>query len=113
MRIDGFASSYIPERGARSQAAVAPFREVQREVEARPEQPNQSTSGQDRGSLAPAVQSTASSASAAGYFARSPEQLYQAPLSNQVAQALASYSSTASFVTEGDANQVMGLDLYV
>lgn len=118
MRIDGSSSSYIPQRDARTQAAVVPFGQVQREVGARAEHPanpaSSHTSNQASslgGELLPAVSKVeASSASAASYGANRPEQL--SPLHNQVAQALASYTSTANFVTEGDAYQVMGLDLY-
>jgi hypothetical protein len=112
MRIDGLSSSYLPQRGARAEAAVQPFGQVQREVGARAESSANPPSGSS-GELLPALAKVAaSSAGAANYAARRPEQLYQAPLHNQVAQALASYTSTASFVTEGDAYQVMGLDLY-
>ncbi|MDZ4335458.1 MAG: hypothetical protein U1A62_24375, partial [Pseudomonas sp.] len=33
MRIDGFTSSYSPDRSARPGSAVTPFREAQREIE--------------------------------------------------------------------------------
>ncbi|HFL7763613.1 TPA: hypothetical protein ACG5A6_004292, partial [Pseudomonas aeruginosa] len=40
MRIDGLSSSSLPlERSARPGSAVTPYRDVQREVEARREQP--------------------------------------------------------------------------
>ena len=37
---------------------------------------------------------------------------YQRPVSGRVAQALASYGSTANMVSEVDATEVLGLDLY-
>ena len=38
---------------------------------------------------------------------------YQQPaLSNRAAQALASYSTTAAYANESDAQEVLGLDLY-
>ena len=112
MRIDAFTSPYLPDRSARPGTAVAPFRDAQREIEARREQPTAPATSQ---SFEPVIQTrevAASTATSNSLPARLQDQLYQPPLNNRAAQALASYSSTASFVTETDAQQVMGLDLY-
>lgn len=112
MRIDAFPSSYLPDRSARPGTAVTPFRDAQREIEARREQPTAPANSQ---SVEPATltrEVAASNASSNNLPARLQDQLYQPPLNNRAAQALASYSSTASFVTETDTQQVMGLDLY-
>lgn len=115
MRIDGFTSSYSPDRSARPGSAVTPFREAQREVEERREQPASpaSTQGFEQVAQARKVEaSNASNASSDSLPSRLQDQLYQPPLNNRAAQALASYSSTASFASETDAQQVLGLDLY-
>jgi hypothetical protein len=112
MRIDGFTSSFVPDRSARPGAAVTPFRETQREVEERREQPASPASSQGFEQVAQPRKVEAGNASSDSLPARYQEQLYQAPLNNRAAQALASYSSTASFVSDGDAQQVLGLDLY-
>ncbi|MCY1280278.1 hypothetical protein D9M70_290610 [compost metagenome] len=102
MRIDGFSSSYSLDRSARTGTAVAPYREVQKEAEPRREAPQPT--------VAPATRA------ASGGDDRLPVSLdsvtYQRPLSSHATQALASYSSTASYSTEVDALEVLGLDLY-
>ncbi|MFZ3155368.1 hypothetical protein [Pseudomonas sp.] len=112
MRIDGFTSSYSPDRSARPGSAVTPFREAQREVEERREQPASPASTQGFESVAQARKVEASNPSSDSLPSRLQDQLYQPPLNNRAAQALASYSSTASFASETDAQQVLGLDLY-
>lgn len=123
MRIEGFSSSYLPERVARGQTAVAPFRQVQQQAQQRqqpletgadaPTNAQQNTAGLAPAPIAVTAQTAPVNALASALtVTRSSEQWYQAPLSSQVSQALASYTQTASFVTEGDAYEVMGLDLY-
>ncbi|WAC43340.1 hypothetical protein OU997_13740 [Pseudomonas sp. SL4(2022)] len=112
MRIDGFTSSYSPDRSARPGSAVTPFREAQREVEERREQPTAPASTQGLETIAQPRRVEASNASSDNLPSRLQDQLYQPPLNNRAAQALASYSTTASFASETDAQQVMGLDLY-
>lgn len=112
MRIDGFTSSFSPDRSARPGSAVTPFREAQREIEERREQPTSPSSTQGFEPVAQARKVEASNASTDSLPARLQDQLYQPPLNNRAAQALASYSSTASFASDADAQQVLGLDLY-
>jgi hypothetical protein len=54
----------------------------------------------------------ASSGSSDSFPARLKDSDYQPALSSRAAQAIASYSSTATLVAEPDAQQVLGLDLY-
>jgi hypothetical protein len=112
MRIDGFIPSTLPDRSARPGSAVTPFREAQREIESRREQPVSPSSRQGFEQVPQARQVEASNSSSHSLPARLQDQLYQPPLNNRAAQALASYSSTASFASEADAQQLMGLDLY-
>lgn len=109
MRIDGYLPSYSPDRGPRSGTAVTPYREAQREVEAQREQPAAPASSQ-----APQIRRVqASSSNTDSLPTRSQDLGYQQPtLSNRAAQALASYSTTAAYASEYDAQEVLGLDLY-
>lgn len=113
MRIDGFTPAYLPDRSPRSGAAVTPFRESQREIEARREQPASPASSQGLEQTPQVRTVQASAASSDNLPMRQQDQLYQPQLNNRAAQAIASYSSTASFASEVDAQQVLGLDLYV
>jgi hypothetical protein len=112
MRIDGFTPTYLPDRSPRGGASVTPFREAQREIEERREQPASpaSTQGLEQAPQMRTVQ--ASTGSSDNLPARQQNQLYQPQLNNRASQAIASYSTTASFASEGDAQQVLGLDLY-
>ncbi|MDH1264294.1 hypothetical protein [Pseudomonas sp. GD03944] len=112
MRIDGSIPSYSPDRGPRSGTAVTPFREAQREVEARREQPALPGATQGFEQTPQARKVEASSAGVDSLPARAQNLGYQQTLSNRAAQAIASYSSTASFASESDAQQVLGLDLF-
>lgn len=105
MRINGYPSSSYPlDRSARPGTAVVPYGEVQRDSATRSE--------------VPAKAATAPAGASASAF--NEERLpivagaitYQRSLSSQAAQALASYSSTASYSYDADANEVLGLDLY-
>jgi hypothetical protein len=113
MRIDSFISSYTPERSARPGSAATPFREAQREVEARREQPALPAATQGIERVAQPRKVDANNAIVEGLSVRQPDDyLYQPPLHNRAAQALASYTTTASFASDLDAHEVMGLDLY-
>lgn len=118
MRIDGSLPSYSPDRGPRSGTAVTPFREAQREVEARREQPALPGNTQGFEQTPQARKVEASSAGSDNLPARAQsfgyqQNLgYQQTLSNRAAQAIASYSTTASFAADSDAQQVLGLDLF-
>lgn len=113
MRIDGFtSSSSSTERSARPGSAVTPFRDAQREVEALGEQPATPASSQGLETVGQARKVDASNVSTDSLSSRLQEQLYQPQMNNRAAQALASYSATASFSNEADAQQIMGLDLY-
>lgn len=113
MRIDGFTSSYPLERSPRQGSAVTPFREVQREDEARREQPGtpSSTQGFEQ---APQPRRVQASNSSGDSLPVRPQDLIQQQrnVSNRAAQAIASYSSTASMTAEYDAPEILGLDLY-
>ncbi|RJG10195.1 hypothetical protein D3879_19395 [Pseudomonas cavernicola] len=112
MRIDGFSSSYSLDRSSRPGSAVTPFREVQREEETRREQPALPSSTQGLENTPQARRVQASYASSDSLPARPQDLLNQRSVSNRAAQALASYATTASYVGEADAPEVLGLDLY-
>ncbi|AOE87152.1 hypothetical protein [Pseudomonas sp. TCU-HL1] len=112
MRIDGFTSSYPLERSPRQGSAVTPLREIQREEEARREQPSapSTTQGFEQ---APQPRRVQASNSSGDSLPVRPQDLTQhRTISNRAAQAIASYSSTALLATESDAPEVLGLDLY-
>jgi hypothetical protein len=117
MRIDGFASSYPLDRSPRPGTAVTPYREVQREAEQRREQPAtpSSTQGFEQTPQMRRVQPANAGREGSGERlpVRAQDFTEQRALSKQALQALASYSSTASFASEADASEVLGLDLYV
>ncbi|MBA1274303.1 hypothetical protein [Stutzerimonas azotifigens] len=121
MRIDGSSSSYPLDRPVRPGGAVTPYRESQRHAELQREQlpANSASQGLERIAQPRQVNAATDGATVdSDYF---PARLAQPhfdpgdsdrPLSSRAAQALASYSSTASLSTDLDANEVLGLDLY-
>lgn len=114
MRIDGFTSSISLDRSPRQGSATNAFREVQREVEARRDTPSSPGNTQGFEQVAQPRKVEAGNASSNSLPAR-PQDLQQPVarnLSNRAYQAIASYSSTASFASEADAPEVLGLDLY-
>lgn len=114
MRIDGFTSSISLDRSPRQGSATNAFREVQREVEARRDTPSSPGNTQGFEQVAQPRKVEAGNASSNALPAR-PQDLQQPAtrnLSNRAYQAIASYSSTASFASEADAPEVLGLDLY-
>ncbi len=112
MRIDGSIPSYSLDRNPRPGTAVTPFREAQREVEQRREQPVSPATSQGLEQTAQLRRVQASTGSNDSLPARLKDLDYQPALSSRAAQAIASYSSTAALVAESDAQQVLGLDLY-
>jgi hypothetical protein len=112
MRIDGSIPSYSPDRGPRSGTAVTPFREAQREIEQRREQPAAPASSQGLEQTPQARRVQAASASTDSLPARAQNLGYPPGVSNRAAQAIASYSATASYVSEPGAQEILGLDLY-
>lgn len=118
MRIDGFASSYPLDRGARPSSANNAYREVQRDQELRREQPAPASGSQGFESVPQPRQVQNALAARESNNDQLPSRArefvdgYQRPMSGRVAQALASYGSTANMVSEVDATEVLGLDLY-
>jgi hypothetical protein len=114
MRIDGFTSiSQTPERGSRTGTAVTPYREVQQDVETRREQPAPTSASQGFDAQASTRRVESSSASSYSLPATLRDNLDdQRPLSSRAAQALASYTSTASMASQYEGQEVVGLDLY-
>lgn len=113
MRIDGFTSiSQTPERGSRTGTAVTPYRDVQSDVEARRDQPAPTSASQGLESQSQTRRVESSSASSYSVPATLRDIEYQRPLSSRAAQALASYTSTASMVGQYEGQEVLGLDLY-
>lgn len=117
MRIDGYASSSYPlDRGSRPGTAVTPYREVQREEEARREQPATPSTTQGLESTPQIRRVQAGSASSDSLPVRVQEYLggsaNSRSLSNRAAQALASYDTTARLLDDVDSQEVLGLDLY-
>ncbi len=113
MRVDSFNTSYPLNRTPRPGGDVTPVREVSREQEERREQPASpsATQGFEQSPQARRVQ--AANASSDSLPARTQDLSGGSrQLSNRAAQALASYSSTASYAREQDAPEVLGLDLY-
>lgn len=118
MRIDANSSSYVIDHGARAGAAVTPFREVQRTDELRREQPTPGSASQGFERLAQDRQVEQGSFSSQAYqqLAEQRQQqlkdVYERPVTSKVAQALASYGSTAAMTANLDAHEVLGLDLF-
>jgi hypothetical protein len=113
MRIDGYSTSYSLDRGSRSGTAVTPYREAQREIEMQREQPAAPSSSQGLEQQPQIRRVEASNANTDSLPARAQNTSYVQPaLNNRAAQALASYSTTASYASEYDAQEVLGLDLY-
>ena len=96
MRIDGNIAPYSPDRGPRSGTAVTPYREANREVEVKREQPAP-TAGTQGFEQTPQIRRVQqSNASTDSFPVRSFDSTYQPAMSSRAAQAIASYSSTAA-----------------
>ncbi|WP_074319562.1 hypothetical protein, partial [Pseudomonas aeruginosa] len=92
---------------------VTPYRDVQREVEARREQPAP-VSGSQGFEQAPQARKVQASSAGGDSLPVSARDLlaFQRPVSSHAAMALASYNSTASLNIDAGAEDVLGLDLY-
>ena len=112
MRIDGNIAPYSPDRGPRSGTAVTPYREASREQEVKREQPASTAASQGFEQTPQIRRVQQSSASSDSFPVQSLDTTYQPAMSNRAAQAIASYSSTAAYANDVDAQQVLGLDLY-
>ncbi|RIA31995.1 hypothetical protein DFO61_2725 [Ectopseudomonas oleovorans] len=113
MRIDGYLPPYSPDRGPRSGTAVTPYREAQREVEAQREQPAAPANSQGLEQAPQIRRVQASSAGNDSLPTRAQDATYAQPApGSRAAQALASYSTTAAYANDYDAQEVLGLDLY-
>ncbi len=115
MRIDGFTSSYSLDRTPRPGSAVTPLRESQREVGGRRGRAGVSSpvGGEGFEQTPQPRRVQPGTASSDSLPARSQDVLsQQRPLNAKANQALAAYGSTASFTSQIDATEVLGLDLY-
>ena len=114
MRIDGFTSSYTLDRTPRPGSAVTPFREIQREQEARRDVPATPSTTQGIESTPQQRRVQAANASTDSLPARYQQeaQVQRNGVSSRAQQALASYASTASYSNESDASEILGLDTY-
>ena len=114
MRLDGLSSSYSLDRSSRPGSAVTPFREAQREVEQRREQPASPSATQGYEQLAQPRKVQAGNASSDSLPARYQDNLTQQQrgFSAKANQALAAYGNTAGYTDDRDASEVLGLDLY-
>lgn len=113
MRLDGFSSSYSLDRSSRPGSAVTPYREAQREVEQRREQPTPPSSTQGFEQVAQPRRVQAGNPSSDSLPARLQDNFtQQRGFSAKANQALAAYGDTASYTEERDASEILGLDLY-
>ncbi|MBU3057686.1 hypothetical protein [Pseudomonas indica] len=112
MRIDGFTSSYPLDRSPRPGSAVTPYRESQREIEERREQPTPTSASQGFEQTPQLRRVQPGSASGESLPVPVNEPTDRSAMTSRAAQALASYSTTASFASDVDAPEVLGLDLY-
>lgn len=116
MRIDGLSTAYLPER-TKAPAAIS-FKDVQREHEVRRELPQPASASQGF-ELRPLIRHVEAPTTAVQVM-NEPMSLvefkrgdtYLGPLSSLAREALAAYTSTASFTREQDAYQILGLDVY-
>ncbi|QLF92154.1 hypothetical protein HW090_02610 [Pseudomonas sp. ABC1] len=113
MLINGLSSSAYPvERTPVAPGrALAPYEETQRIAD---RGTSDSVSGETASQASTSAQQSESSSSATSITSLSArfEATMSRPVSTRVAEALASYASTASFRTDFDSHDVLGLDLY-
>ncbi|TBV00089.1 hypothetical protein [Stutzerimonas kirkiae] len=109
MLINGLSpSSYPVERAPASSRVLAPYEETQRIAERSPsESVSSDTDTQTSSAQQPAAATSTTAISLSARF----EATMSRPVSTHVAEALASYASTASFA-DFDSHDVLGLDLY-
>ncbi len=113
MRVDSFLPvPYATDRSARTGRAADSYGETQRAAQA--QRGVDSRTGQDYQPQADRPQQRVNSGALVERYAafRYDEPQPERPLSSRVAQALASYTSTASMRIDLDDTEVLGLDLY-
>ena len=113
MRVDSFLPvPYATDRSARTGRAADSYGETQRVAQA--QRGVDSRSGQDYQPQADRPQQRVNSSALVERYSafRYDEPQPERPLTSRVAQALASYASTASMSVEFDGAEVLGLDLY-
>jgi hypothetical protein len=112
MRIDGSTFSHSPERSTRTEVALTPYRALP------PEQAGQEQDGllEGREAVAPTSGAEPDLLSSRSQWlaarAVNPGAAYSGSLSLHALTALSSYGSTANMVSNLDATEVLGLDLY-
>ena len=113
MRVESsFPVPYSTDRSARTGRAADSYGETQRAAQA--QRGVDSRSGQDYQPQADRPQQRVNSSALVERYSafRYDEPQPERPLTSRVAQALASYASTASMSVEFDGAEVLGLDLY-
>lgn len=113
MRVEGsLPVPYTSDRSARTGRAADSYGETQRLAQA--QRGVDSRSAEDFQPQAERPQQRVNSSALVERYAafRYDEPQPERPLSSRVAQALASYASTASFRAEFEDSEVLGLDLY-
>ena len=108
-----FPVPYSTDRSARTGRAADSYGETQRVAQAQRGIDSRSA-GQDYQPQAERPQQRVNSSALVERYSafRYDEPQPERPLSGRVAQALASYASTASFTVDPDGTEVLGLDLY-
>ncbi|MFV0455535.1 MAG: hypothetical protein ACK5NQ_11200 [Pseudomonas sp.] len=117
MRVEGsFPVPYSTDRTARTGSARDGYGETQRIAEAERQVDNRAATGQDYQPQAARPQQRVNESALIERYAafRDNQSQFQPEhtLPARVAQALASYASTASFNSDFGAHEVLGLDLY-
>ncbi|WP_313053782.1 hypothetical protein [Pseudomonas lopnurensis] len=113
MRVEGsYPIPYTSDRSARTGRAADGYGETQRMAQA--QRGVDSHDGQDYQPQAERPQQRVNQSALVERYAafRYTDPQPERPLSSRVAQALASYTTTAGFSAELDATEVLGLDLY-
>ncbi|EXF45081.1 hypothetical protein BAY1663_02489 [Pseudomonas sp. BAY1663] len=113
MRVEGsYPIPYTTDRSARTGRAADGYGESQRVAQA--QRGIDSRDGQDYQPQAERPQQRVNESALVERYAafRYDDARPERSLPNHVAQALASYTTTASFSADLDANEVLGLDLY-
>ncbi|HJE30634.1 MAG TPA: hypothetical protein K8U95_15810 [Pseudomonas nitrititolerans] len=115
MRVEGsFPVPYSTDRTARTGSARDGYGETQRIAEADRQVDSRATTGQDYQPQAARPQQRVNESALIERYAafRDNQSQSERALPAHVAQALASYASTASFNSDFGAYEVLGLDLY-
>lgn len=118
MRLNGLAPSAYPiERVPQRDNAPVPYRESERAAEQARESivtpANQADATYEHLSRKTKSESTDYAAVVSGHFMPARfEAMMERPLTSRAAQALQSYGTTAAFIQDVDAHEVLGLDLY-